>query len=176
MTGSINWSEKNFPPAPFRHESDTSREAAKTLTTAQARRQALLDILARNGMDGITIDEFAKHLSVAPNDISGRFTELEAVGKICKTPMRRKTRSGKAAVVYLIGKWTDYMQTDAQPPSRPEAAPSRLAEYKALQAVNGHGHVIPRNDSKREGCGGVSICRQCKQAQSYFNAMKGQES
>lgn len=152
----------------YRHESDTSREAAETLTTAQVYRQALLDQLERRGMEGITIDEFAQAMSVPPNAVSGRFSELANVDKICKTPMRRKTRSGKNACVYLLGKWTDHMVPAAEP-----TPAEKLRDLKTKLAMTGHGHVIPRNDGKREGCGGTYSCRVCKQEKAYLEMMEG---
>lgn len=150
---------------PYRHESDTSRQAAETLTTAHKYREALLNILEERGSQGITIDEFAACLSVPPNAVSGRFSELAEASLICKTPMRRKTRSGKDAVVYLKGSWTDHA-VPAQGPA------SRLDVYKTQLAIKGHGHVVPRNDGKKEGCGGPLRCRQCHIEKSYFEAMQ----
>lgn len=155
-------------PAAYRHESDTSREAAETLTTAKKRRRELLDLLEARGIEGVTIDEFARHLSVAPNDISGRFSELQNKGLISKTPMRRKTRAGKSACVYVLGQWVDHAGKHEQVIS---ANHSKLHEYKAKLARAGHGHVVPRADGKKEGCGGVHSCRICKIEKDYFDHM-----
>lgn len=164
-----------YPETPgYQHGSDTSRHAADTLTTAHKNRQILLDLLKRRGLEGCTIDEFAQALGVPPNAISGRFSELETDGKICKTPQRRKTRSGKPAVVYLLGSWVDNVLPQARiaPPPPQE---SLVKKYRAIQAVHGHGHVIARNDGRREGCGGPGICRICRQAKNYFTAMEEKE-
>lgn len=156
--------------AGYRHESDTSREAAEKLTTAQRNRALALDFIKSKGREGATIDEVCVFLSemlgreVPPNAISGRFSELVDAGAICKTPLRRKTRSGKTAVVYYVGRWSDYVDAP-QPPQ------SQIDKYRAAQAISGHGHVIPRNDGRREGCGGPSVCRQCRQAKAYFDLM-----
>jgi len=49
---------------------------------------------------GATLDELAGILSVAPNRISGRLTELRKAGRIYDTGERRKTTTGSWARVY----------------------------------------------------------------------------
>lgn len=172
-----------YPDTPgYQKISDTSREAAdKVAGTAERRRQMVLAYIKGCGEAGATIDETAAHFSdlkgapVYPNAISGRFKELEELELICKTPLRRKTRSGSRAVVYLAGKWTDRVAAMPDPVSHPETPASQIAIYKAKQAVHGHGYVIPRNDGTRRGCGGPSICRDCKQAKAYFEHMQAKE-
>lgn len=165
----------------FRHESDTSREAAERLTTAQRNRHIALDFIKGRGADGATIDEVCVHLSqvlarqVPPNAISGRFKELEEQRVITKTPQRRKTRSGRNAVVYVAGSWSDIMLPDSRqaPVQTPQA--SRVDMYKAKLRVTGHGHVIPRNDGRREGCGGVHSCKVCRMEKAYFDNLEQKE-
>jgi len=153
--------------APYRHESDTSREAAARLTTADKNRNLILDRLREQGEYGITIDEMSAWLEVPPNAISGRFSELVEANKISKTPMRRNTRSDRAAVVYVLGGWASRLPPA---PVCPPALDSQLEKYKAQQAAYGHGHVIPRNDGKREPCGGPSLCKVCRMARAYFES------
>ncbi len=47
---------------------------------------------------GLTVDELASMLRTNPNSISGRVTELKAMGKIYKSGTR-KTRSGCSAAI-----------------------------------------------------------------------------
>lgn len=161
----------------FRHESDTSREAADKLTTAQKNQRLALEYIRQQGLTGATIDELSEYLTkltgkaVPPNAISGRFIELEEKGLVSKTPGRRKTRAGRAAVVYVAGSWRDHMV----PPAHECAPPfeeSKLDAYKAEQRAKGHGHVIPRNDGRKEGCGGINYCKTCKQTEAYFKHME----
>lgn len=58
--------------------------------------------LAARGDHGMTMDEMSEWLGVAPNRISGRFTELVVQGVIVKTEHRRKTRTGKVAAIYRL--------------------------------------------------------------------------
>lgn len=165
------------PPAKFRHESDTSREAAETLTTAQKNRKIALVYIQAQGLKGATIDEISIHLTettgrmVPPNAISGRFSELVDAGLISKTPQRRKTRSGKNAVVYIAGSWTDHFVEPA--PAVPQE--TQFEAYKAKLAREGHGHVVPRGDAKRQGCGGPKSCRQCRTEKQYFDWYQARE-
>lgn len=50
---------------------------------------------------GATCDETAEYLGVFPNDISGRFTELERDGKLKRNGERRTTRRGNWAAVWI---------------------------------------------------------------------------
>lgn len=174
----------------YRHESDTSREAAEQCTTAHKNRRIALDFIKERAADGATIDEVCVHLSkvlgrqVPPNAISGRFKELEEQGVITKTPMRRQTRSGRRAVVYLAGSWKDLMPAESRmttiqvttpPEGRMVAPPSQVEMYKAKLRVSGHGHVIQRNDNRKEGCGGPGICRVCRMEKQYFENLEAKE-
>jgi hypothetical protein len=127
-----------------------------------------LDLLKARGDKGCTIDEFAQYMNVPPNAISGRFVELAEKGKICKTPLRRKTRSGKQAVVYFLGTWTDYML----PKESREEATEKVRQYKHRLAERGHGHIVQRNDARKDGCGGPVICRVCRQERDYLEFLE----
>lgn len=161
--------------APFRHESDTSRAAAEKLTTAQRNRSYAMGYIRSQGSEGATIDEVCIHLTsllgreVPPNAISGRFIELEKQGMVSKTPMRRKTRAGRDAVVYIAGSWKDNLPPAPKPPPPQD---SQLEVYRRGQAAYGHGHVIPRNDGRKEGCGGIHACGSCRKAKAYFDMME----
>ena len=129
----------------YRHESDTSREAAeRCVTAAQKNRRLALDYIRAQGMDGATIDEVCVYLSkalgrqVPPNAISGRFIELEGQEVISKTPQRRKTRSGRRAVVYIAGSWKDFIPGEGSGPVMARAEPqSQVEAYKAKLRATG---------------------------------------
>jgi hypothetical protein len=171
--------QNHRPAAPFRHESDTSREAAERLQTAQRNRTLALEFIKSKGMEGATIDEVCVYLTgllgrdreIPPNAISGRFSQLCEEGLISKTPMRRKTRTGRAAVVYIAGRWADHAAPPA-PPSQQSPA-DRILDYEAKLQARGHGHVVRRVDGKREGCGGVGVCKICKQERAYMDFLRG---
>jgi hypothetical protein len=169
----------------YRHESDTSRAAAERLTSAQKNQRAALRFIRERGLHGATIDEVCVFLStilerqVPPNAISGRFIELEAKELISKTPQRRKTRTGRNAVVYVAGTWRDHVEAAPAPVSRPDAVqahrPSQVHVYKAKLAATGHGHVVPRNDGRKDGCGGLVSCKICRMERDYFENLKQKE-
>lgn len=167
--------------APYRHESDTSREAAESVSRGRAQkdREIVLNFIRDQGDSGATIDEVAVFLTglagyeVAPGTASARISDLLEAGSISKTPIRRKTRRGKPACVHVAGKWSDFMKIPetATVPKSPYAPVEdrRLTIFKDTQGRIGHGHVLPRHDNKKEGCGGVKICRSCSQAKQYYD-------
>lgn len=83
-----------------REGEDTRREA---MLAAQARSQALhvliLDVLEDNNM---TADEVAAEVGEDILSIRPRMTELNQQGKIIKTALRRKNKSGRSAIVWMI--------------------------------------------------------------------------
>lgn len=79
-------------------ESESAQEGRKGKAAAQ--RARVIEAIRASGARGLTVDELAASWNVAPNAISGRFTELKALGKITKAGTR-KTRSGSRAGVYV---------------------------------------------------------------------------
>jgi predicted transcriptional regulator len=91
-----------FPP--FARESDTSRKAAKEIyrETPTIREQVLRCIRIFNGM---TCDGLEDHLEMKHQTISARIWELRNMGLIKDSGRRRKTSSGRDAVVWEEIKW-----------------------------------------------------------------------
>lgn len=54
---------------------------------------------------GITTDEVAQLLSVPPNSISGRLSEMKRDGLLVETDKRRVTRMGKMARVLIASEF-----------------------------------------------------------------------
>lgn len=81
---------------------DTSREAAAAGQDAAARsRRLILQIVTGAGVRGCTLDEVSAATGKPPNQISGRFTDLERLGLIGRSGERRKTRTGREAHVWV---------------------------------------------------------------------------
>lgn len=173
--------------APFQHTSDTSRAAAEALAVGPNRRrnnEKVLAFIRDRGDDGATIDEIAVHFDIVPGTASARIDDLLTLGLISKTPLRRKTRSGRNACVHVFGSWADkvlttpvaaqvgksYMAESENPEPKTD---SKLDEFKKRLARTGHGHVIPRADGSKQGCGGPSICTPCRIERDYFARMEG---
>lgn len=57
------------------------------------------------GSYGITTDEVAQELSVPPNSVSGRLSEMKRDGLLVETVHRRKTRMGKMARVLIASEY-----------------------------------------------------------------------
>jgi hypothetical protein len=81
---------------------DTSREAAAAgAETAARNRRLILQIVTGAGVRGVTLDEVSAATGKPPNQISGRFTDLERLGLIARSGERRKTRTGREAHVWV---------------------------------------------------------------------------
>jgi len=80
---------------------ETSMLADRRVQKANDRR-LMLGYIKAAGLYGHTMDEISLLLSRSPNCISGRFTELRKAGSIIKTSMKRKTRTGSLAAVYVV--------------------------------------------------------------------------
>ena len=63
-------------------------------------RQKVYEYALSRGLVGVTTDEVAEEFEVSPNAISGRLTELKALGLLVKTDICRKTFSGCSARVF----------------------------------------------------------------------------
>jgi hypothetical protein len=63
-------------------------------------RQKIYAYALSRGLVGVTTDEVAEQFSTTPNAISGRMTELKALGLLVKTEICRKTQSGCSARVF----------------------------------------------------------------------------
>lgn len=81
--------------------SPESREANKRAGHGKAAQRGAILELIRNDEAGLTVDEASFILQTTPNAISGRFTELKALGLIRKVGTRQ-TRSGSPAGVYVL--------------------------------------------------------------------------
>lgn len=87
--------------APYAKGSDTSREAAESVShRTPTDRARVLEVISRP--DGATCDEAETILGLRHQNVSARFWELERMGKIKKIELRRKTRSGRSARVYVV--------------------------------------------------------------------------
>jgi hypothetical protein len=174
--------------APFQHTSDTSREAAESIgPIRRLNNEKVLAFIREKGDEGATIDEIAVRFATETGTASARIDDLMGMGVISKTPMRRKTRKGKPATVHIFGSWADkvlttpvaagLVQSYMGQPEKPEPRPdSKLEEFKKRLARTGHGHVIPRADGSKQGCGGPSICTPCRIERDYFARMEGKDA
>ena len=79
----------------------------------QRSRVRVLEYLRSCRERGATVDEVSAALGVPPNGVSGRFTELHRSGTILKVidpdgkPLRRTTRAGCGAGVYVCGEFAN---------------------------------------------------------------------
>jgi hypothetical protein len=88
-----------FDITAHRHKGNEQSTAAfHVIENRISERQLVVYHAIRFSNDGITVDELAVALKTTPNAISGRVSELKAMGKIYKSGTR-KTRSGCSAAI-----------------------------------------------------------------------------
>lgn len=89
-------------PLPFVVGSDTSREAAESLVDALPQLQSLVyGFIRGRGLGGATCDEVEVGLGLRHQTASARVYELANKGLIIDSGLRRRTRSGRRAAVYV---------------------------------------------------------------------------
>lgn len=97
MNTQIDWVEN----PPYAKGSETSREAAESLTNTETLRALVLSaIRLRNGR-GATDQELQEVLNLPPNVETPRRWELVNMGLVRDSGNRRKTRSGRNATVWI---------------------------------------------------------------------------
>lgn len=84
---------------------NTSIEAYKSITleSKSSMWSKIVTALKRN-KTGLTADQLAEKLKVDHVQISRRMGELRKAGIVIDTPVRRKTRTGRRAIVRMISK------------------------------------------------------------------------
>lgn len=103
---------------PYQKHSETSRESAEKLSTADSLRSSILEVISSRFNLGMTGDELSINFSIAPGTISARLIELERSGKIIKTKMRRLTQAKRNAFVYVAAQhWHEHMGKAPTPES-----------------------------------------------------------
>lgn len=88
---------------PYAAGSDTAKEAADSVVeSARDMRSRVYLAVATAGAVGITCDEAEAALGFSHQTCSARFNELRNAGLILDCGMRRLTRSGRKAAVYMV--------------------------------------------------------------------------
>lgn len=88
--------------APFVAGSYTSRAAAESMERGAGRLRAIvLDAIRLAGVAGATCDELEHALILTHQTCSARVRELVLGGHVLDSGKRRKTRSGRAATVWV---------------------------------------------------------------------------
>lgn len=97
-----------FPHSPgFARNSDTSRQAAETLSNKDKMQRLIIEYMGIMP-GGITPDEAKSYLErildreFDRSTVAARFTELKELGRIIETAERRKTPRGKPAAVCVL--------------------------------------------------------------------------
>lgn len=95
--------QSNYPMQPgFVFESATSAEAAGSIAPSAASMRARTLALLRERPDGLTSDELEELTGWRHQTASARLRELVLAEEVWDSPVRRKTRSGRKAVVRKV--------------------------------------------------------------------------
>ncbi len=90
-----------YPDSPGHNFRDTSVSAAEAMKPkAAAIRLRLLAELQLRGGTGATCDELEQAFGMSHQTVSARLREMNLKGTILDSGARRKTRSGRAAIVW----------------------------------------------------------------------------
>jgi len=88
-------------PTLFNRGSDTSEEAAESIAKdTQRLRRLVYEEIRESG--GLSCDEIEERLGMKHQTCSARVHDLHALGRIRDSGMRRKTRSGRNAIVWVL--------------------------------------------------------------------------
>lgn len=91
-----------YNPTPRAHKGiDTSEAAAKSLAPSSAVQKKILHLIVQNGGWGKTYDEIVRALAMEKPTVAGRLNDLHTAGLIKDSGVRRETRSGRKARVYV---------------------------------------------------------------------------
>jgi len=81
----------------------TSTEAAESVSeTKDTQRQRVYEAIRDSGRNGMTDDQMQEDLGIEGNSQRPRRRELQALGRIQMSTLRRETRSGRTAVVWVV--------------------------------------------------------------------------
>jgi len=106
-----------MPRPPFQAHSDTSAAAAASVRPDQNRLQRVVyEALVGSEAGGMTDEELQAHTGLGPSTQRPRRVELVAAGDVVDSGRRRKTRSGRQAVVWILRKFVTGAQDVPRPP------------------------------------------------------------
>lgn len=129
----------------YQKRSKTSKDAAKTLSTAGQDRSKILSLAKMAGAVGVTGSELATALGKQNGTISARLIDLERDGCLKKTEGTRETASGKRASVYI---YVSDTSTQKREPKRHKTKEKRAA----IEAFNVfHDYMVKHGVMTREG-------------------------
>lgn len=96
------------PTAPYVPHSDTSREAAEQIIPKIGKLQGIiLEQIRKTGLLGATDLEIQNVLDMDGNTERPRRRELEIMGKIVDSGLRRKTATNRNAVVWIAKEFSN---------------------------------------------------------------------
>jgi len=81
---------------------DTSHDAAEAISRELGRMEELVyQSVLKAGKDGLTCEEVTAQLEIDQITVSPRFKQLELKGRLYRTSLKRKNRTGRSAYVWF---------------------------------------------------------------------------
>lgn len=123
--------DKNQTSLPYVRGSDTSRAAAESMEhIAPTLRHKVYQAILGRGAHGATDDEVVHVIGLPHRTVTARRRELERMGAVYRTEVRRPTSSGRSAGVYQAVAGADLSRRAGRPPKPPADALSvKLTVY-----------------------------------------------
>ena len=138
-----------YDKIPFNRGSETSEAAAESVAASAATHETLVFVTIRAaGEHGATDDEVERATGLRHQNASARRNRLVHKGKVKDSGIRRNTRSGRKAIVWVTG-------IDPNPPSgpTPKAPPRRPTDTQICLALwDIERHVSEPCDSLQKLC------------------------
>jgi len=139
-----------YDKPPFNRGSETSEAAAESVAGSAATHETLVFVAIRAaGEHGATDDEVERMTGLRHQNASARRNRLVHKGKVRDSGLRRSTRAGRKAIVWVVG-------VDPNPPSgpTPKAPPRRPSDAQIRFALwEIERHVSEPHDSLQKLCG-----------------------
>lgn len=111
--------------------SDTSRAAAHAKKmTEEVDERRIVDFLTKRGRIGATDDEIERAMHRSHQSVSARRRGLVLKGEVVDTGIRRRTRTGRLAAVWVLGNGTVYRHGPTPRVPRPSLSELRRAERR----------------------------------------------
>lgn len=138
-TGAKSKGAPRDPRTPFVRGSDTSEAAAESVAdSVEAMRALVFEAICASGEHGRTCDAIERRMAMLHQTASARVRDLALMGVIKDSGKRRKTRSGRLAVVWVKAP----LGSGQQPPAKISHAAQKLVFGMGRYVRNCHESCI----------------------------------
>ena len=143
----------------FVRGSETSKQAAESMKPfAGSLRERVYEALIERGNYGATDEELQTLLQLKNGSTARpRRVELEKIGAVYRTEMKRVTKSGRKAAVYCANPGVDITKKTGRPPAQPKDALTEKVTVYLTQDQKRKLERLARQDKRAVG----ELAREC---------------